>query len=356
MATIFNSDLETETSAFETEWDSKTEEGSNTLAISTTEAHVHAGTNGAIIDFDGTNNGCWAEKAVSDQDEMYCRVYVKANAAFAADGTYKPVIFLELKDGVQFLARVAIRSTAAVDTFVWYAQYWTGIGTTTLTIPDGASLDAWHLVELHWTAGTGADGGIELKVDGTSLDSDFSGAMPDARCDTIRVGASSAGGAVPTDASELYFDDFASDDTSWVGGTGATVSFSATVAAVTTTGTAGDGLWDMGPFIYTGGSVGAATLHITHDYSATVAAAVATGTPVLNVATTDEFSATIAAVVTTGTPHLLTGAQLSGIDPTITSATTARTTTSATTARTTASSTTARTITLSTTARTIHSK
>jgi len=136
----------------------------------------------------------------------------------------------------------------------------------------------------------------------------------------------------------------------------ATVSFSATVAAVTTTGTAGDGAWDIGAYIYTGGATGAATLHITHDYSATVAASVTTGTPVLNVATTDEFSATIAAVVTTGTPHLLTGAQLSGIDPTITSATTARTTTSATTARTTASSTTARTITLSTTARTIHSK
>ena len=128
---------------------------------------------------------------------------------------------------------------------------------------------------------------------------------------------------------------------------GVTQNFSATIAAVTTTGAAGDGAWDIGAYIYTGGATGAATLHITHDYSATVAASVTTGTPVLNVATTDEFSATIAAVVTTGTPHLLTGAQLSGIDPTITSATTARTT---------ASSTTARTITSSTTARTIHSK
>ena len=112
--------------------------------------------------------------------------------------------------------------------------------------------------------------------------------------------------------------------------------FSATVAAVTTTGSV--------------------TLDITHDFSATVVATFSTGAATVVTVTTDEFSATVAASFTTGAAILATGAPINSIDSTITSVTTARTITSSTTARTITSSTTARTTTSSTTARTINSK
>jgi len=261
MATIFNSDLETETSAFETEWDSKTEEGSNTLAISTTAAHVHTGTNGAICTFDGTNNGVYAVKTVSDQSEVYTRQYIKFNSAFTVETDYQILVPIELKDGAQYLARVGAKVQADSQTFKWYTQYWNGSGNTAPAITaENIVLNTWYLVELHWLAGSGADGGIEVKIDGVSISSDFSGAQSAARCDTIRVGATAIGNAVPTADSELYFDDFASDDTSWVGSTSAGVDITPAVLTSSITAynpTVVAGIqWDMGPFVYVGEETG----------------------------------------------------------------------------------------------------
>ena len=255
MATIFNSDLETENSAFETEWTTKVEEGANALAISTTAAHVHTGTNGAIATFDGTNNECYASKTVADQDEVYLRAYVKFNSAFEADGTYKIIPIIQLKDDTQYLVRLSARSQATATTFRWYAQYWNGSGNTTVSPAVSASLNEWHLVELHWVAGSGFDGGIEIKVDGDSIGSSFVGTQSAARCDTILVGSTASGSMVPTADSELYFDDFASDDTAWVGGTGgvdvvaglSTMSIQMYNPVVAT----GTSTWDMGPYVYT---------------------------------------------------------------------------------------------------------
>ena len=262
MATIFNSDLETETSAFETEWDSKVEEGSNTLAISTTEAHVHTGTNGAIIAFDGTNNGVYALKTVADQDEVYLRIYVKLNSAFNWGGTYDAVSVIELKDDTQYLARLSARSGAAADAGSWYLQYWNGSGNKTILTGTAVVLNTWVLVELHWYAGTGADGGCEIKIDGVSAGSDFTGAQSAARCDTIRAGASAGGNAVPTFGSELYFDDFASDDAAWVGSTSTGVDITPAVLTSSITAynpTVVAGIqWDMGPYVYVGEETGVA--------------------------------------------------------------------------------------------------
>jgi len=262
MATIFNSDLETETSAFTTEWDSKTEEGSNTLAISTTAAHVHTGTNGAICTFDAANNGVYAIKAVADQDEVYSRQYVKFNSAFEADANFKFCAILELKDGSSSELRLGVRSQGSTTAMRWYFYYANGAGNTTVAPEVDVVFNQWYLVEAHWKAGTGADGGAEVKIDGVSISSDFTGAQSASRIDGIRVGATGVGSMVPTADSELYFDDFASDDTAWVGSTSTGVDITpavltSSITAYNPTVVAGIS-WDMGPFVYTGEETGVA--------------------------------------------------------------------------------------------------
>ena len=256
MATIFNSDLETETSAFETEWDSKAEEGSNTLTISTTAAHVHSGTNGALTTFDGTNNGCYAIKTVSDQAEVYTRQYVKFNSAFAIAQQYTLAGVLELKDGGQYLARVGAKVGIADQDFTWYLTWWNGSGNVIPSMNESITLNQWYLVELHWKAGDGASGGCELKIDGVSIASDFYGAQSAARCDIIRAGANAGASGVPTSDSELYWDDFASDDAGWVGAIGAGVEIAPTLLTselniYNPVVSAGSSTWDMGPYVYT---------------------------------------------------------------------------------------------------------
>jgi len=255
MATIFNSDLETETSAFTTEWDSKTEEGSNTLAISTTAAHVHGGTNGAIVTFDGTNNGCYAVKTIADNGDVYVRLYVKMAAAFEVTPNYNTVTFLELKDGTQNLASCNFYVQTESQTFRYYVTYWNGSTNTATCNVEGVPLGEWILFELHWTAGTGANGGCEVKVNGSSIGSSFAGAQSASLCDTIRVGATAIGSGIPTAGSELYFDDFASDDADWVGASEVAVDI--TPPVLTTSISIYDPVvtgnlmsWDMGAYIY----------------------------------------------------------------------------------------------------------
>ena len=260
MATIFNSDLETETSLFTTEWDGKTEEGSNALAISTTAAHVHGGTNGALTTFDAVNNGCYTYKTVSDNGDVYTRIYIKLNSAFEMNGTYKSLCFIELMDGAQYLARMMFRSLTEATTFGWYASYYNGTGNTFASGIGTPPTDEWILVEMHWTAGSGADGGIEIKINGSSVYSDFNGATSALLCDTIKVGASNTASGIPTAASEFYFDDFASDDTDWIGSTSEGVEITPSTLATTfevynPTVTAGT-VWDMGPYVYTEEGVG----------------------------------------------------------------------------------------------------
>ena len=258
MATIFNSDLETETSAFTTEWDSKAEEGSNTLAVTTTEAEVYSGSNGAICTFDATNNGVYAIKTVADQDEVYLRFMVKVNSSFEADGTTKIISFVELKDATTFVARVGLRGQADTTTFRWYVSFENGAGSTEIKPAGDITLNTWYLVELHWYAGTGANGGCEIKVDGSSLGSEFTGAQSALRVDTIRAGATAIGNMVPTEASEVYWDDFASDDTAWVGAVASGVDITppllttelAIFNPVVTNANEAEA-WDMGPFVYT---------------------------------------------------------------------------------------------------------
>lgn len=255
---VFESDLETETSAFTTEWDGKTEEGSNTLTISTTAAHVHGGTNGALQSFDGTNNGCYAYKTISDKGDVYTRIYIKLNSAFEMDGTYKSLCFIELMDGTQYLARMMFRSLTEATTLGWYASYWNGTGNTFASGIGTPPTGEWVLVEMHWTAGTGSDGGIEIKINSSSVYSDFNGATSALLCDTIKCGASNTASGIPTATSELYWDDFAADSLSWLGPVETATPVEITPPLLTTSLAIYNptvenetiGLWDMGPFIY----------------------------------------------------------------------------------------------------------
>jgi len=212
---VFASGIETEVDAFTTEFTSKVEEGSNTLTVSSTPAHINSGSKGAKITFDGTNNGVYAYKTVADQDEVYFRGYLKVNAAFNVPTDYQSCKVFEIKDDTQSLMELNLRVQADDQAFRWRCIYWNGSGNTTIldgVCAEDPALDTW-----------------------------------------MRA----SGSAVPGATSELYFDDIELDNTDWIGGldTGPTEVEQDPVGAMVlagfnpTVGTA-TGLWEMGAYIY----------------------------------------------------------------------------------------------------------
>lgn len=235
MASVFSSGLETETDAFTTEFTSKAVESGNAQTVTAVAGQFYAGSKGAKTSFGGTDNSVYAYKTFSDQGEFYFRGYLKMNSAFAVEIDFAACKVFELKDGNQSLIAVDLRAQTGSQAFKWRVVYWNGTDNT--TIFDGGdliALNTWMLIELHWTAGTGANGGGEFKVDAASLGSDYTGAQSTSLCDTIRCGASNAGSAIPSVGSELYWDAIEIDDADWIGGLG--VELAATIPAVTDTG------------------------------------------------------------------------------------------------------------------------
>jgi len=184
------------------EFDSITNEGSNVFTLDSDA--THRGTNGYSVTFDGTNNDCYAVKAFDvSQDEVYVRGYVYIDSGFTLP-EYQTTQLLTIRDGSTLLADIRIRrgaSGSGVPT-QWQIR---GQDITSTTSTTNFSLGAWHCIEAHWKAGTGADGGVELWVDGNSAFSEMDNNLTVYSADDITIGTYWE--AVPANGDYLYFDD-----------------------------------------------------------------------------------------------------------------------------------------------------
>lgn len=266
MATIFESGLETETDAYTTEWTGKSVSAGNSLTVSATAAHVNSGSKGGFADcIQGAVNAL-AYKTFADQTELYLRAYFKIPVGTELNGNYDTIAVLYLRDdtAAQNLFRVGIQGNNSTTVFRWSSYIWNGTGFNTWYSSGTVTPGQWHYIEFHWKAGTGADGGGELKIDGSSVASVFTYDLTAYSSDRLSVGNNNSN-AFAAAGGEIYFDDILISDSDWPGpvATGVEIApatlttemqmFNPTVANPNQAE-----VWDMGPYIYTAGGTGVA--------------------------------------------------------------------------------------------------
>ena len=236
MSIFFTSGIETEVDAFTTDFDGKTVNGGNTLLTSTTPADINSGSKGAKVELDGSSTNAYAYTAITENTEHWFRGYVRFDSDFAFTVAYDPISVFEALDGGTAGWYLYIRADSALNTFHW-RMYVRVAGTPTVIFTgttDSVVLNQWYLIEVHWKAGTGADGGAELKIDGSSLVDDFTRDCSLYAIDTFRFGHPGTTTIVSL-ATGMAFDDMAFDDADWIGAVESGIEFAATVAAVTDT-------------------------------------------------------------------------------------------------------------------------
>jgi len=195
-------------SRFETgdlsEWDSYTEEGSSTVTANATSKR--SGSYGLEVVASNDDDAYVTENdAFSDQTEVFSRIYVNFNSVSLGTGeaiglyyarndalTEVPFYLALLENsGTTYLLLGILKDDDSYDySIVWACS----------SIID----QAWHEIKIHWKAGTGADGGAELWVDGTSRGSVFTLDCNDGRVGSHLIGAYQVGA---NSSITVYYDD-----------------------------------------------------------------------------------------------------------------------------------------------------
>jgi len=195
------------------QFNSTTVEGTGTF-----DAHADAlahGSYGFRAIADGTNNEFRGNKTLSDLTEIYFRVYfnIDPNMLLPASGG---AFVCALMDGSTTLLRFGPRNSTggAAAPNQWYCsgQGWSGTLTTT-----NFTLDAWHYLDVHWLAGTGADGGATAWIDAnaTPLINDVDNNLTAYAADGLRVGITDA--SVLAEGDYVYIDDILGKTTGPIG-------------------------------------------------------------------------------------------------------------------------------------------
>ena len=190
------------------EFDSLSEEGSNTVALAA--AAKNNGDYGYKITFDGTNDYAYGIKTFVEQTELYVRLYVYFPAGLDLGGAYANHFILRLFDGGTYIAGLGVRSTLSTPSTPnqWYFDYRFAAGYAA-----GLTTNTWHYIEIRFLQ-HGSAGGAEGWINGDAIFSDVNQAEA-AAVDTIHVGAP-GGGSIPGAADYLYIDDIKAD-TSYIG-------------------------------------------------------------------------------------------------------------------------------------------
>lgn len=193
------------------EFDSLTEEGSNTFALD-----VNAKNNGSYgyrATFDGVNDDCRGVKAFSEVNEIYARAYIYIKADLDLDATSRALTVFALYDGATRICRVDIKAGGGSATpIMWAFDDRDHSATSEINFSRGA----WHYIEIHWKAGTGADGGGQFWVDGDLLFDSLDGDHTAYLVDEIRIGGMASTGYPDTNGDTIDFDDIKAD-TSYIG-------------------------------------------------------------------------------------------------------------------------------------------
>lgn len=157
------------------EFDSLSEEGSNTIALNAA-AKCH-GDYGYRITFDGTNDVAYGVIGFSEQGDMYVRKYIKIPSTFDCGGAFSEIRTLGLYDGGTWVCGMGFKTEGAGPS-TWLMRY----RFTSLTDNTNFTMDTWHYIDFYFNNDAAA-GGCTMWVDGdqilTDMDQDSSAYLPD---------------------------------------------------------------------------------------------------------------------------------------------------------------------------------
>jgi hypothetical protein len=156
-----------------------------------------------------TSRAYWTESLT----DFYLRVYIYIETLAVPAWDLMQIIKMDdLGAGASWRIRIE-RQGGTVAQLNWQVD---GTG---LTAGDSEISDlrgAWHRIEVHWVGGTGANGGLVVRVDGAQIYSELDNDFTAYQVESIKIGAPEQTW-VPTDGSLLYFDDIGWSDVDWLG-------------------------------------------------------------------------------------------------------------------------------------------
>jgi hypothetical protein len=172
----------------------------------TFDAHADATNNGSYgfrCLSDGAHNDAKGVKTFTEQTEMYVRgyFYIDPDVSVASgDMNY----MFNLYDGGVILATVGVRrSTAGAGPWEFWRITSDIVGLA--SIATNFSLGEWHYIEIHFKAGTGANGGWSASVDGDEIfTTDFNDNFSAYAADTVVAGIYAS---TPANGDYIYVDD-----------------------------------------------------------------------------------------------------------------------------------------------------
>lgn len=223
MAALFTSGLETETSAFTTEWTGKTDASS---ILTVQSAVKNSGDDAAQVAHDGTVATAYAYKTFTEQSDVYARAYVMFHdLTFPTD--WQGTSVLTLCDGSTQQYDVQVATDATNTALRWYISIRSPNTPVYVSNYGDVAMDTWYCIEMRGVQHA-TTGGMEFWIDGTKLGSVLNKNTSALAIDTLRAGAGTRANNTPGDGSFIYFDDV-EVDTEYIGELASTVAVSQTL-------------------------------------------------------------------------------------------------------------------------------
>ena len=186
-------------------------EAGNTFALDATNPNHE--TNAYRASFGGTNEQAYGRKVTgSNYTDVYFRGYVFIPTGASVASAWQQVSLFHLCDDndVYYQARLCAQGNG--DGLLYQWSFRTAGGTINSSNGTNFSLNAWHLIEIHWKAGSGT-GGAQVWIDETLVFDDLTGTETG---DVNYFLVGSYGTDVPVDEVDIDFDDIKADE-SYIG-------------------------------------------------------------------------------------------------------------------------------------------
>jgi len=194
------------------EFDSTSAPGTTVLEASALAAKH--GSYGCRIVGDGASSYCYGNIDFTAQSEVYMRAYcyIKSDCEIAQFGEVSMLTIHSLGDDrlLQFLMRKGTVGTG--NPTQWEIQ---GLNLTTAQDATNFALNTWFYVDMYWKAGTGANGGGQVWVNGDEVFNDLDVDVSAYEADTFRVGMDFDYSL--NDGGEFYIDTIDIDTTGPIG-------------------------------------------------------------------------------------------------------------------------------------------
>lgn len=183
----------------------------------TFDAHADALANGSYgfrCLGNGSANDARGVMTFADKTTIYVRCYFKFDSTISIANNSTNYTFT-LMDGATVLVALLLRNgsggTAAFDRYRVLGQ---ALATTEYSTAPAFSADAWHYCDIYWYAGTGANGGATVLIDGTEIFSELNNNLTAYACDTCIAGIYAC---VITSGKFIYIDDVKGNSTGPIG-------------------------------------------------------------------------------------------------------------------------------------------